>query len=74
MGQRDNKWISPKGNLYVTILTLYDINEIVKLPIKVSNTLTKTISQFIDSSLIRTKWINDIFLDGRKTAGILIKN
>jgi biotin-(acetyl-CoA carboxylase) ligase len=55
-------------------LTLYDINEIVKLPIKVSNTLIKTISHFIESTLLRTKWINDIFLEGRKTAGILIKN
>lgn len=53
---------------------MYDIKETVKLPIKVSNTLIKTISHFVENNLLKTKWVNDIFLDGRKTSGILINN
>ena len=70
-GQRGNKWISKKGNLFMTIF--FEINK--KLSIKKITSLNtllikKIISKKIKSE-ITTKLPNDILVDKKKVCGIL---
>ncbi len=70
-GQRENKWISKKGNLFVTVF--FDISK--KMSIKKIVNLNLSIIKKIISK--RTKLIaivkkpNDILLDKKKVCGIL---
>ena len=54
-------WISPKGNLYFTILTKLDDEK--KLPEYA----------FLNKNSIKIKWPNDILLNKQKLCGILIE-
>ena len=70
-GQRGNKWISKKGNLFMTIF--FEINK--KLSIKKITSLNillikKIISKQIKSE-ITIKLPNDILVDKKKVCGIL---
>ncbi len=76
-GQRENQWISPKNqNLTcsfiafpkdVTIDTLGYLNK------GVANAVHKTLSTFL-AKPIDIKWPNDLWIQGKKIAGILIEN
>ena len=74
-GRRKNIWVSKKGNLYLSIrlkrqikknhhLTTYMVSIIVYDTLK--KYLSKNIKTFI-------KWPNDIYINNKKVAGILIE-
>ena len=70
-GQRGNKWISKKGNLFMTIFFEIDkkisIKKITSLNILV---IKKIISKKVKQK-IKTKLPNDILIDKKKVCGIL---
>ena len=70
-GQRGNKWISKKGNLFMTIFFEIDkkllIRKITNLNILI---IKKIISKQINAK-ITTKLPNDILIDKKKVCGIL---
>lgn len=76
-GRLDRQWESPIGNLYFSIflqnnLTLPKNNQ---LSFVVSCALNLTISKFAKNDLqIQNKWPNDLLINQKKVAGILIES
>ena len=70
-GQTGNKWISKKGNLFMTVF--FEINKSLSLNkiIKLNILIIKKIIKKNTSSLITIKKPNDILLDKKKVCGIL---
>ena len=76
-GQRGNLWVSEAGkNLtctyllrpkFLRILDQFILNKAIALA------TAKAIQQFIPSFDVRIKWPNDIFLQNKKVAGILVE-
>ena len=68
-------WISPKGNLYFSILTsLKDEKRLPEYSFISALSIAQSITQ-IDSkdNLLKVKWPNDILLNTQKLCGILIE-
>lgn len=71
-GRMDRTWISPKGNLYMSLLLRpeFPVKEILKLTLlsacAVADAVKKTTS--LSPTL---KWPNDLLLNGKKVCGIL---
>lgn len=76
-GQGKNNWISEKNkNLLLSIILHPDFLDIEKqfyLSKIISLGILNTIRKYTSAD-IKIKWPNDIFLAGKKVAGILIKN
>lgn len=77
-GQRGNSWESQPGqNLTCSILlrpTLPQVATTFDLNIIVSLALRELLTQWISPERIKVKWPNDLMVDHRKIAGILIEN
>ena len=70
-GQRKNKWISIKGNLFLSVF--FEISKKISLS-KIINLNLKIIKKIIYkkiNSLIRIKKPNDILINNKKVCGIL---
>ncbi len=77
-GYASNRWFSDPGcNLLVSILLcprfLLPANQFF-LNQAVSLAIARLIKELMPSALVHIKWPNDILLNGRKVAGILIEN
>ena len=79
-GQRSNSWITqPEMNLtcsYILKPVFLAAKDQFLLSVAVSLALFDTIAELIqdDAEKIRIKWPNDLMVDGKKIAGILIEN
>jgi BirA family transcriptional regulator, biotin operon repressor / biotin---[acetyl-CoA-carboxylase] ligase len=74
-GRKGRKWVSPFGaNLYFSIgLSLpMGLSALGGLSLAVGIGLTKLLNQYTDRK-VSLKWPNDILVDGRKLAGILVE-
>lgn len=73
-GRHGNTWISEEGNLYFSILLKekYMRNELFKLVMKSSIAIVKTLNSFGINAEI--KYPNDIIVENKKIAGILIES
>ena len=73
-GRRNTDWWSPEGNLHLSILLRPDVTprELMRLPVTASLALLDAMGEA--GSPLRVKWPNDILLDGRKMAGILVES
>lgn len=77
-GQKGNTWVDEPGKgltmsmiLYPSTLSAnraFDLSRIAALALK------KTIEEFAPGKKVEIKWPNDILLNGKKVAGILIEN
>jgi BirA family transcriptional regulator, biotin operon repressor / biotin---[acetyl-CoA-carboxylase] ligase len=75
-GRNSNSWISPKDNLYLSILTQgkEDISNISYLPFIMALAIGDVIKKYTNNAdLVQYKWPNDVLYDGKKIAGILIE-
>jgi BirA family biotin operon repressor/biotin-[acetyl-CoA-carboxylase] ligase len=75
-GRLGRKWISPKGNLYCSILLppLREDEPAPVLSLVAANAVYETIAPFVDrSTTLSIKWPNDILINGMKVAGILLE-
>jgi len=72
-GRLDRKWISPKGSISFSIILYpkFTINESLLLPILTSVSLSNSIKRNLKLQT-NVKWPNDITLNGKKVAGIVI--
>ncbi|MBC8201999.1 MAG: biotin--[acetyl-CoA-carboxylase] ligase [Planctomycetes bacterium] len=68
-GRRGNEWNS-KGGVAVTVVLQ---NATPYLPIAVAATLAAQLNNLIPEQNIGIKWPNDLFVEGKKLAGILIE-
>ena len=72
MGRRGNKWISPKGNIYLSFLFDYNlsIKEHFLFTAVTANSICKFLNYFTNES-INIKWPNDININESKIGGIM---
>ena len=73
-GRRNNDWWSPEGNLHLSILLRPHVSprELLRLPVAASLAFLDALGEH--GSALKVKWPNDILLDGRKMAGILVES
>ncbi len=68
IGKSRNVWASPYGNLYITIIIE------TQTPVHFVFLTTVAIGAILELQNIKYKWPNDILIDQKKIAGILIQN
>ena len=72
-GRNDRSWSSPPGKgIYATTLVTRPLRELPLVPLAIANVVATFLRDTfaIDA---RIKWPNDVLVDGRKIAGILIE-
>ena len=74
-GRRNAKWFSYKGNIHLSILVKpkCSINEVNQLSFMTSISLGDTLKKIKSNINIKYKWPNDILLNKKKIAGVLIE-
>ena len=74
-GRRNTKWFSYKGNIHLSILLKpkCKINEVNQLSFMTSMSLGDTLKKIKNNVNIKYKWPNDILLNKKKIAGVLIE-
>ena len=76
-GRRGRPWVSPPGNLYLSLLLrpASPANEAPQLSFVAALALADSLAAFLpEPAAIACKWPNDILLGGRKVAGILLES
>lgn len=76
-GRLGNSWVSPKGNLYITVVLRppRPIAQAGQISFVTALALADTFAAHgVPDDAIRLKWPNDVMLDGRKAAGILLES
>ena len=75
-GRRGRGWTSPPGNLYVSLLVRppYPVSEASQLSLVAALALGDALAECVSSSRIHNKWPNDVQVDGRKIAGLLLES
>jgi len=77
VGRRGRQWNSPSGNLYCSLLLRPDCEaaEGAKLSFLVAVALFDTLHKILpDEAPLSLKWPNDILIEGKKVAGILLES
>jgi len=73
-GRGDHAWWSPSGCLMSSLAIMEEPNLLPSISYIVAIAIARTLeSEFEEPSRIKIKWPNDIFLDGKKIAGVLIE-
>jgi len=74
-GRRAREWISPKGNLYLSLLLRPAClsADVGKFSLMVGVALARAVAEFSDVKPM-LKWPNDLLLGGKKCAGILLES
>ncbi|WMY97224.1 MAG: bifunctional biotin--[acetyl-CoA-carboxylase] ligase/biotin operon repressor BirA [Arsenophonus sp.] len=75
-GRRGRFWNSPFGyNLYLSLYWNFQKHpiKILGLNIAISTVIAETLNKLLNQNKIQSKWPNDIYLNEKKLAGILIE-
>lgn len=72
-GRLNRKWLSPKHNLYMSVIFRPVLEHLPKLIMVSSVAVIKAIKT-VSGIEARIKWPNDILIDSKKVCGILIEN
>ena len=74
-GRRNAKWFSYKGNIHLSILVKpkCSIHEVNQLSFMTSITLGDTLKKIKSNINIKYKWPNDILLNKKKIAGVIVE-
>ena len=72
-GRRGREWISPKGNLYCSLLfnPKCSVSDAGQLGLVASLALQRVISRVTDG--VECKWPNDVLINGQKVSGLLME-
>ena len=72
-GRLDRKWTSPKGGIWFSLIIhpKFDVSTSTLVPIAGAVALAKSIKTTLDVD-VSVKWPNDITLNGKKVAGMLV--
>ena len=72
-GRLDRKWTSPKGGIWFSLIIhpKFDVSTSTLVPIAGAVALAKAIKITLDID-VSVKWPNDITLNGKKVAGMLV--
>jgi BirA family biotin operon repressor/biotin-[acetyl-CoA-carboxylase] ligase len=72
-GRRGNAWISEPGNLFATLLLTAAHETAAQLGFAASLAAADVIAAYAAPARVSLKWPNDVLLDNRKVAGILLE-
>ncbi|BBB33418.1 BirA family transcriptional regulator, biotin operon repressor / biotin-[acetyl-CoA-carboxylase] ligase [Thermotomaculum hydrothermale] len=72
-GRNNSNWLSVSGNIHLSIGKITDIESLKYLSVKVVCEVFDLFSRYVSGEL-KIKWPNDILLNGKKIAGILIES
>lgn len=75
-GRRGRAWISEPGNLYVSLLLRPEtpVDKCLQLSFVAANAVADTVMSVLPRHAeVHCKWPNDVLIEGRKTAGILLE-
>jgi BirA family transcriptional regulator, biotin operon repressor / biotin---[acetyl-CoA-carboxylase] ligase len=75
-GRRGRRWESPKGNLYCSIILRppVPLAQAGQVGFAAALAIAETASQLLPAGIsVQCKWPNDVLIDGRKTAGLLLE-
>lgn len=75
-GRHGNDWVSPMGNLYLSVLLRPSCraDKAAQMAFVVALALSEAIDGVIEEGHVKSlKWPNDILIDGRKISGILLE-
>lgn len=72
-GRLGRQWVSPKGGIWLSVILQpnFDVYKITLIPFAVAVALSNTIQKTLNLKT-ELKWPNDLTLDGKKVAGIII--
>ena len=76
-GRQGNSWISIPGNLFMTMILRPDKNAALsgQLSFVAAVALAETLKEWLPPTVqIALKWPNDLLLNGKKAAGILLES
>jgi len=75
-GRRGRSWESPAGNLMCTLLLTPEvpIAQAARLSFVAALAVRDAVAEFLEAADVRVKWPNDVLVDGRKVAGILLES
>lgn len=76
-GRHGNEWVSPMGNLYMSVLLRPECSadKAGQLSFVAAVALSAAIGEYLDETHTKSlKWPNDILIDGKKVAGILLES
>lgn len=78
-GRKDRNWISPNGNLYFSVILKPKIAanqafQISFLGITALHLAIAKLEKKESPNVIQTKWPNDLLINGKKVAGILLES
>jgi BirA family transcriptional regulator, biotin operon repressor / biotin---[acetyl-CoA-carboxylase] ligase len=73
-GRRGRTWVSPPGNLHCSVLIAIDnLATAAQLGFAAAVALVEALDQLVPGATPRAKWPNDVLLDTRKVAGMLLE-
>lgn len=75
-GRRGREWESPEGNLMTTLLIAPGVSapEAARLSFVTALAVHDLVAAYATRSVVRVKWPNDVLIDGKKVAGILLES
>ena len=73
-GRRGRAWVSQGGNLFATLLTTAALPTAAQLSFTAGLAVAEALEPDVVPGAIALKWPNDVLLNGRKIAGILLES
>ncbi|MFY9301103.1 MAG: biotin--[acetyl-CoA-carboxylase] ligase [Candidatus Nitrosotenuis sp.] len=72
-GRQGRRWISPKGGIWLSVILhpSFDVGKVTLVPFAVAIALSSAIKKTLGAKT-ELKWPNDVTLNGKKIAGIII--
>jgi len=72
-GRQGHAWISPKGGIWLSVILHpeFDVGKVTLVPFAAAVALANAIQKILKSK-VELKWPNDITLNGKKIAGMII--
>lgn len=72
-GRRGRTWISPEGNLYLSMILSPGVDAAGAVGFAASLAAATAVAHYAPDRDVAVKWPNDVLLDGAKVAGLLIE-
>lgn len=75
-GRRGRAWQSPPGNLYTSLVLRPEapLGQVGQLSFAAALAIAETVTMLLPAAAaVQCKWPNDVLIDGRKTAGLLLE-
>lgn len=73
-GRRGRAWVSPPGNLHCSFVIAIDsLANAAQLGFVAAVAVVDALSELVPGAAFTAKWPNDVLMDGRKVAGMLLE-